>query len=422
MISARPQGDPDVLGLVLQAVVAFVLGVAVGAGIRALDPVAASWVPLPVAVDDVRALLGAMLSGLVTVTAFALWMRTVMSGLVAGQVSPRVLAGLLDDRYQRGLLAAMAASLGLVGLLLVAVPSGVDVVTVPVSLPVALAVLVLAIAGILVALNRAVRDLSVPGLLTRQVTRGQRLLRRRADLRHEQSEQDIGVPDLPDTVTDVATQRTGWVRRVDRRAMVDGVPDGTQLLLHVRAGKLLTDGDVLVSASTDLDDAARAHLQDAVVLGDHRAPDDEIGHIIEQVVDMATHALSASSEDSATADEAMRAAGILLAGLVRTGEPVRHVADGETHLMDLAALGTREIARTSIELLRMASSTHPRSARQFLHAAGSVVDAARERGRDDIAGDVVEQGRRLLEQVDDADLAAADRDELHRAARDRGLC
>ena len=421
MSRSRPRVDAHVAGLVLQVIGAFCLGAGLGPVLRLIDGPVGTLVPLTVGVASLRTLLGAVLSGLVTVAAFALWMRTVMSGMLTSQVSPRVLADTLDDGYQRSLLATMSGFLGLASTLLLALPDDGEVVS-PVALPVLLAVTVTALAGILLALHRAVRDLSVPSLLTRQVVRGHQLLDSRAAHQDAQSRADIGAPAAPRRVVDVRCDRTGWVRAVDRDAMVRAVPDGTQLLLHVRAGTLVTTGDVLVSASEELDARTHRRLRAAVSTGEHRRPDDDISHIVEQVVDMATHALSPGSNDTATADEAMRAAGILLSALVRTGDPARHMAHGDSRLIDVALPGIREVVRTSVERLRMAATPYPWSARQFIVSAGTVLRAAEDQGRDDVVDDLREQGQRLLDSVADGDLAAADRADLDEAARSRGLC
>lgn len=418
-LPSRPRADA--VRVVLLVIGAFALGAGIGPGLRQLDHLAADMVPLTVGVASLRTLLGAVLSGLVTVAAFALWMRTVMTGMLTGQVSPRVLSGSLDDGYQRSLLATMSGFLGLASTLLLALPENGEV-TSPVALPVLLAVTVTALAGILLALNRAVRDLSVPSLLTRQVVQGHRLLASRAAMQRQQSEHRIGDGVAPRRIAEVRCERTGWVRSVDRDAMVRAVPDGSQLLLHVRAGQMVTAGDVLVSASEELAPDVERRLLAAVDTGGHRVPDDDIAHIIEQVVDMATHALSPGTNDTATADEAMRATGILLSTLIRTGEPVRHVVHGDSRLMDVALLGTREIVRTSVERLRMAATPYPWSARQFIDAAGTVLQAAQDEGRDDLADDLREQGDRLVASIAQADVAAADRDDLEEAARSRGLC
>lgn len=421
MIRSRPRAHSDVVGLVLQVIGAFALGAGLGPALRMLDGFVAHVVPLTVGVASLRTLLGAVLSGLVTVAAFALWMRTVMSGMLTGQVSPRVLAGMLDDGYQRGLLATMSGFLGLASTLLLALPAEGEI-TSPVALPVLLAITVTALAGILLALNRAVRDLSVPSLLTRQVVTGHRLLESRSARQHRQSRDAIGDGVAPRRVVDVRYDRTGWVRSVDREAMVRAVPDGTHLLLHVRAGQMVTAGDVLVSASRELDPPVHRRLRAALRTAGHRTPDDDIGHVIEQIVDMATHALSPGSNDTATADEAMRAAGILLSSLVRVGEPVRHVAHGASRLMDVALLGNREVVLTSVERLRLAAAPYPWAARQFIDAAGPVIRAAQEAGRDDVVDDLREQGQRLLASIAEADVAAADRGDLHEVARSRGFC
>lgn len=417
-VDVRHHGPLHLLARVLGS---FAAGLAVGFTARVADHALAQWGGLAVALASHRTLLSAVVSGLITVTAFTLWMRTVMAGMLAGQVSPRVLSAHLDDRYQQAVLDAMSAALAVAISALVTLPAE-GPVTVTVSLPLTMVVTVTALAGILIALTRAVQDLAIPNLLVRQIEHGRRLLRQRqARQQRAPGGDQAATAAIQHTIDDVRSDTTGWVTVVDHEALLDAVPSGTGLILRTRPGQLISPDDVLVSATSELTPAAKQRVRASVHVGRHRNPDEDIDHLVNQMVDMAAHALTTASSDTSTADEAMRAVGILLSSLVRTGEPVRQYAVDGSLLFDVAALGVRETIRANVERLRMAAATHPRSAHQFVEVVGTLAAAARASERTDILEDLREQAARLLESARDSDLSASDVTDLRTRAQEHGL-
>lgn len=412
-VDVRQHGALYLLSRVLGS---FAVGLAIGFVARIADRGLAGWGGMAVALASHRTLLSGVVTGLITVTAFALWMRTVMAGMLAGQVSPRLVASHLDDNYQQALLDAMSAALAVAIASLITLPEQ-GPVTVTVSLPLVLVVTVASLAGILIALTRAVRDLSVPNLLVRQIEHGHRLLRQREARQQATTRADVDIAAPVHRADEVHARTTGWVTVVDHERVLDALAPGTGLVLRVRPGQLVSPGDVLASTSVELGAQAKQQVRDHIHVGRHRNPDEDIDHLVAQIVDMGAHALADGSNDTSMADEAMRAVGILLAALVITGEPVRQYAEGDRHLLDVAALGVREITRGSLERLRLSAGAHPRAAHEFVHVTATVASAARTVEREDILADLREQVDRVLEAARDSDLSTADVSELREEAR-----
>lgn len=404
--------------LLVAVLSAFATGLALGFGARALDRIVGTG-PLALSLGAYRSLLAAAVSGLITVVVFALWMRTVMAGVMAGKIAPRILARRLDDGYQRFVLTSMTGALGIAVAALASLPAQGPVAAV-VSLPLVLGVGVAGLAGVLISLNRAVTDLSVPMVLYDLVQDGKQRLRAREAARRSAREPRTDPAGL-EHVAHVRSVAMGWVTTVDRDALSRHLPPGHGITLRVRVGQLVDEGDVVASVSCDLEPAQETALRSAIVLGRHDSGEGSIDDVLGQVVDMACHALEPGNNDTSTGEEAIAAAGLLLRGLIRVGDPVRHEGIDDRQLLDVASPGVRETARRSVERLRLTVATHPQSAFQLVRVIGDVADAARESERDDVLGDLAAQVQRLVETADRSDLSSADVTELVDLAQSRGL-
>lgn len=407
------------LGLFGRAAGLFVVGLAIGIGTRWVDARLAAGV-LQLSLATYQTLLSSLVSGLITATIFALWMRTVVTGLMSSQVSVRVLAAYLDDRFQLRVLAMMMGGVGLsIAALLSLPPQGPVPVTF--SLPVLLTATVAAIAGVLLTLNRGVRDLSVQELVYRLTHRGLHLVRQReAEMEPTEEAPDVQEASAPERDV-VRSVLLGWVVDIDLERIAGHLPEDSWTRLHVRPGQLLTPGAPLLTTSGELSDEDHRAVRHAVRLGRRRHLEDDLGYLVRQMVDMACAALAPSSNDTATGDEGMKGLGLVLAELTRIGDPRRLMRVDGRWVLDEASLGTRDITKDAVERLRVASSGTPTASRQLVEMLGTIADAAREADRDDVLDDLREQLDRLLDGIDRSELADSDRDDLRSQAVQIGL-
>ena len=419
----RPTGETRarIRQLAATMAVALLVGLAAGLAVIAVD----GWLldPPPVHVGSVasaQVLLSALVGGLITVAVFSLWMRTVVVGLVSDQFSPRTLTTFLEDRFQRHLLAAMAAGVTFEMVLLLGLPTdeeaGAPLLAMALSVIVALA----ALAGVLLAIQHAIRSLSLPELVGRLTDQALYVL----------AQQPGPVPDIPyhpqaRAARPVQAPETGWVVHVDAEAILAALPPGGVAHLHSRIGEFVTPRSTVVMVSPpDGDRAANggetadlAAIADAVRLARTRSPDLDLAFALSQLVDVAVHALRGSGKDTATAHEALVHLGAVLESTVERGLPPGHRAGDEgRRLFDEAGWDAADHVQLCIERLRDGAAREPETARHLLQVLGKVRATAMAVGDQRVLDEVGRQVDTLLALVDMHEVLPADRRRLQQVA------
>lgn len=320
-----PPGPADVevrrlaVALVPRAAIALVVGWAMAAVTWWLDRVIG--VVLPVPILNVQAILAALAGALLTIAVFAVWMRTVVVGLAAGYVSPRVVSGYLDDDFQRRMTSWMIAGFAYVLAVLAFLPAATgagDQTGVPaVSSVVATLVVVVALLAVLLAIRHAVASLS-PSALVRALA--------------DRALATMAVPDRPDDDApgrDVPTKGDGheirsdvmgWVQDVDYQALIEALPPTTVLTLYSPVGDFVARGGLYGVASRELPDDACDAIRDAITVTRTRRGEADLAFAVQQLVDVAQHALTPASNDTSTADEALVHLRAVLHELLRNGK------------------------------------------------------------------------------------------------------
>ncbi len=400
---------------------AFAVGLLLGAGTHLLDT-RLPWTVMHVTQASYRSLLTALVAGIITVAVFSIWMRSVLTGMLSAHVSPRILAAHLDDRYQLGIFSGMMGALGMVSALIIAMPTEeAGPIATLTALPLALGLTLLSLVGVLHALNRAVRDLSLQDVTLRLTRLGLEIVERRKHRVATQANPPVRSHEHDPVRGEVVATRMGWVVNVDVAHALRSLPDGAEVRLKRRPGQMVTPGDVLFWTTSDLTDEAEEALRSSVILGRHRLLEDDLAYLVGQMVDLATQALAAGSTDTSTADEVMRGLGLVLARVVETGDPPRVLEFDGRVIVDEAILGVRDIVRDALERLRLASSAKPSAARQLVTMFGEVAAAARRAGRDDVLEDLDEQRDRMLDDVLRSGLSNDVADSLRTQAETHGL-
>ena len=397
----------------------FSFGLLLGLAARWLDPRVGAGV-LDLALADYRTLLSALISGLVTAAVFAIWMRTVVTGLMSAQVSVRVLTSYLDDGFQQRILGLMLGGVGTAISVLLTLP-GSGPVPATFSLPLVLVTVVASFAMVLLALNRGVRDLSAQDIMYKLTNRGLELVRDHQAQRPAPGRE----PPLDEAAAlerdVVRSERLGWVVQIDLASIAGRLPTGSWSRLQARRGQLLMPGEPLLTTSADLSDDDHRQVRRAFVLARRRWLTDDLSYLVRQMVDMACGALAASSNDTATADENMKGLGLVLAELTRLGDPQRLQDVDGRWILDEASPGARDITKDAVDRLRVAAAETPSAARQLVDMFGFLARAAREADRDDILEDLQEQVERLLDRVARTELADSDVEDLRGRAVRAGL-
>jgi uncharacterized membrane protein len=401
--------------------VAGLVGLTLGLGVVALDRRLLDPPPVHVGtIASAQVLLSALVGGLITVAVFSLWMRTVVVGLVADQFSPRTLTTFLEDRFQRHLLGTMAAGMTLEIVLLLGLPTDEEASAPLLAMIVSVIVALGALAGVLLAIQHAIRTLSLPELVGRLTDQALEVLER----------QPGPVPDVPHlprsrAARPVQAPETGWVVAVDAEAILAALPPGGVAHLHSRVGEFVTPRSTVVMVSPPEGDRAAnggqtADLQavaDAVHLARTRSPDLDLAFALSQLVDVAVHALRGSGKDTATAHEALVHLGAVLERTVERGLPPGHRAGEDGRLLfDEAGWDAADHVHLCIERLRDGAAREPETARHLLQLLGKVRATAVSVGDQRVLDEVGRQVDTLLALVDLHGVLPADRHRLHRVA------
>ena len=299
--------------LAVRAVVGLTVGAAAAVAAWGLDRL--TGLTLPLAAGTAQSLLTAFVGSVLTIAVFALWMRTVVVGLTSSEVSARVLAAYLDDRFQQQVLGAMLGLFAyLVGATVLlptdaprtpAVLAGLAVLTVVVSL-----------IGILLAMRDAVTSLSLPSVIR---TLADVVL----DLLERAPKPDDAAPDPRGehlvVRCVVASGRLGWVQAVDYDALLEVLGPGETLALQVDVGDFVVAGEPLCRIDAEIGEDAQDRVRAAFELARVRSPQRDLAYAIQQLVDVAEAAMAPHSSDTSTAYEALVHLRAVLDVLIRRG-------------------------------------------------------------------------------------------------------
>lgn len=257
---------------------------------------------LPFPTSNSQLLLGTLVGAMITITVFVLWMRTVVVGLASSQASPRVLTGYLDDAFQRNLAAWMMAGFAYLTAVTLALPShpdggqGVPAVSSVVSLLIVTA----ALASVLIAMHNATRSISMP-----------QVVRALADRAFEVMAAQHTPNDPPPATATGGTKavlhapRMGWLQWIDHDAVMQKMPAETIMTIGVNISDFVQEGEALAWADAELDEDAADAMLDAFTIVPTRTSEYDLAYAVQQLVDVAEHAMTPSSLDTSTAYEAL---------------------------------------------------------------------------------------------------------------------
>lgn len=316
----------------VQALLAAVLGVVAGAFVLWVDRTLGS--TLPASIETARSLVAALVTAIVTLAVFTLWMRSIVVGLASSQISPRLVSSYLDDAFQWRLLVGMSAAITFTATVLLGLPMDEQELAPALSVSLALLTVVLGLVMVLMALRQGVHSLAPPRIVHSLAVQA-----RDAML-------DDGVPDdpwppgcsrlPPEPRAWIAATDMGWVVSVDHTRLMERLPAEAHLGLVVDVGAFVAVGDVLATCDTQVGDDAERAIRNCITVHPARSPDHDLGFALQQLRDLAQQALVSHQQDTSTAFEALLYLRVVLGELI-----VRHEPTGD-------ALGPEGRAVTSI--------------------------------------------------------------------------
>lgn len=401
--------------ITMAMVVATAAGLGVGLAVMAVD-MAWLWPP-PVelgTIAGVRVLLGAVISGVITVAVFGLWMRTVVVGLMAGHFSPRTLLIFLDDRFQRNLLAFMSAGFVAVLVILLRMPDDEQAPAPLASTVLVVLIALAAIAGVLLAMQHATRSLSLPELISQLAENSIKVLNRHPEARVELT--DVPPPRVaPRTVL---APGTGWITRIDIDRIRKALPVGAAVHLRCRIGEFVTPRrPVALVCSTEADGKPDfSAIAKAFNLARTRSPDVDLVFAVSQLVDVGTFALQARA-DTSTAHEVMVHLEAVLEEIVVRGLPRLHDKDSEGRcIYDEVGWDAADLVQLCVERLREQACLDPEAARHLMHMLHRVREVAEDCEAFAVISEVECQVDMVLALTEANGMLSQDRQRLEREA------
>jgi len=394
------------------------MAVGLGVGLVALALDASFLSPPPVmlgTIADARILLGAVISGLITVAVFGLWMRTVVVGMMAAHFSPRTLLIFLDDSFQRNLLAFMSAGIVVVIVILLRMSTEEQAAAPLLSIILVVVIALAAMAGVLLAIQHATRSLSLPELINRLAENALNVLDRHPAARLKLSK----VPPPMAPTQAVLSQGTGWITAIDIDRMREALPVGGVIHLRCRVGVFVTPRHPIALVSltedggqTDLDAVAKA-----VSLARIRSTEKDLAFAVSQLVDVGTYALQ-ERWDTATTHEVMVHLGDVLAEIVDRGLPPLHDKDADGRcIYDETGWEAVDLVRQCVERLRGPAASDPEIALHLMQMLHLIRQVAEDRMSTDVISEVELQVELILALAKNSGMLTHDRQRLEREAK-----
>lgn len=278
---------------------------------------------LPVPTGNAQTLLGALAGAVLTIAVFTVWMRTVVVGLAAGNVSPRVVASYLHDDFQQRVTGWMIAAFAYLVAVVAFLPAGSagssdrQTAGIPaVSSLTAVLVVVVALLTVLLAIRQGVSTLSLSHLVRTLADRALEVMR------------DPHAPDDPPppggppatTACRILGPEMGWVQHIDYQTVIETLPAGATLTMHAAVGDFVAPGELMATSDAELDGDTVGEVLASVSVAKARDATHDLAFAIEQLVDVAEHAMSPSSNDTSTAEEALVHLRVVLRALIRNGK------------------------------------------------------------------------------------------------------
>jgi uncharacterized membrane protein len=356
-----------------QALVAAAGGGLVGWLVLSVDQAAGP--SLPTSVEAAQSLVSALVSAMVTLAAFALWMRSIVAGLAASHISPRLVSSYLDDGFQRHLLVGMSAGVAFTATILVGLPTEGQDEAPALSVVAAGVVLVLGLVMVLFALREGVRRLDPPRIVYALAHQARR------SMASDGVPDDRWPQDRPRLPTDlqhrISADDMGWITWVDHRGILDAIPEATHVGLYVDVGSFVAHGDPVVGCDRRLADGAERRLRDCIVVQPVRSPDTDLGFALQQLRDLASQSLRSSEHDTSTAFEALLYLRAVLGELFVRQEPSGDALGPDGWAVTSA--GRRRVhdhVQETLEPLVRAAEGRPLAARNLRTVLDDLIDEA----------------------------------------------
>lgn len=378
-------------------------------------------------VDSARAILETIASATITFAGIAFSISLLVIQLASSQYSPRVVRGLLRDPFTKQIMGVVVGTFtySLVVLRAVRGPleEGGEAVVPTISVGFALVLGVVSILAIIAFINHSAHSMDVSRILARATDDGMAVAERLWHPDPPAGRDPDPVPELPADHLLVIQTADGWIQDIDFARLAATAPAGGTVHLETDVGRYAVSGTPLCRIwprPADVDAACQEACA-AVVTGDSRTVEQDVGYAVRQLADVALRALSPGINDPTTAQDAIFHAGSVLAELlVRHPPRIATTMDGDRVLVRLERVDHAELIDVTFDEVRLSAIGMPTVCTyllEVLHLLEQVVDI----GGVDPSGarDAIRRQAALIRaDVERTDLGSHDADRI-RHAHDR---
>lgn len=296
--------------------------------------------------EGARGVLGAIASGIITVTGVVFSVTIVALQLASSQYSPRVLRNFTSDRATQIVLGVFIGTFTyalLVQRTVRAPVDGADAAVPGISVTVAIVLALVSIGFLIFFINHLAESIQAARIVERaaQQTReaAERLFPRGVGtgvVEEEELDPDDVVPG--ETPAEVRATSSGYLQALDEEGLMKLAEDGNLLLrLEHRIGEFILTGQTVVSIwpAVAVDGGLEKELRETFILGADRTQHQDVERGIGELVDIAVKALSPSINDPTTATICIdRLAEVLQAlGTLDLPSPLRLDESGELRVI-----------------------------------------------------------------------------------------
>ena len=352
--------------------------------------------------EGARAVLSALAGSMITVVSVTFSVTVVALTVASQHFGPRLLSNFMRDKAAQLVLGTFIGTFAYCLVVLRTVRGESDQISafVPhLAVTGALALALMSVAMLIYYVHHVSASMQVSEITASVATDLERSIER---LYPERIGRDLGEghgapPPPPDAVPIEATG-SGYVQAVESDDLLALATEcHTVIWLGIRPGEFVTRGGLLARVHPSPPDVASVtrRLNDSIVLGADRSAHQDAGYPVQQLVEVALHALSPGINEPFTAITCIDRLGQGLSMLARRETPSALRADDEGRLRVVTApLTFGDLLADAFDPMRPYAAKDPTVAGHVIDVLGRVArQATRHRDRDAIR----HQGQRMLD-------------------------
>jgi uncharacterized membrane protein len=373
-------------------------------------------------VDSARVVLSTVAAATITFASITFSVSLLIMQQGSNQFSPRVIEGLTRDPFNRRVIAIVVATFTycLVVLQRVRGPlqDGGDEVVPRFAVAVGVLLGIGSVLAVVAVIHHTSRQMDVSQILSRIVAQSVA-----APPSPHVGDLEPGVAhdppaSVPSTVVRFASD--GWIRQIDRQALLSAMAPGATARLETDTGRYAIRSTPICSVWPAVPgerlDEVESSVRDSVTLGPTRTMIEDSGYGVRQLVDVALKALSPGVNDPTTAQDAIFHLGtVLVDRLLAPPIPLAYSDDDGRQLLTPYAMTDDELADLAVAELRRAAIPYPTVCMYLLQMLGDVTEAVRAAGAGHRTIPFFTQLDLLMAGIHRADLLPFDRSSLDRA-------